>query len=95
MVRTTDIHSLSDFQRHAKSYIQQITQTKNPIAITVNGAAEVVVQDAASYQQMIDALDRAELVAAIKEGEADIAAGRVHDIDEVIQQLDNEFGLSS
>jgi len=46
MIRATDIHSLSDFQRNAKSYIQQVTSTKNPIAITVNGGAEVVVQDA-------------------------------------------------
>jgi prevent-host-death family protein len=94
MVRTSDIHSLTEFQRNAEAYIQEITRTKNPIAITVNGEAEVVVQDAASYQRMVDELDRTRLIAAILEGEADIAAGRVRDSDEVFAELENEFGVS-
>jgi prevent-host-death family protein len=59
MIRATDIHSLTDFTRNARTYIQQIRRTRTPIAITVNGDALVVVQDAESYQKMIDELEQA------------------------------------
>jgi hypothetical protein len=38
--------------------------------LTVNGSAEVVVQDVASYQIMLDRLHRLETLAAIQEGVA-------------------------
>lgn len=94
MIRATDIHSLTDFQRNAKGYIRQVRETKNPLAITVNGKAEVVVQDAAQYQQMVDELERAQFVRAIRESEADIAAGRVYDADEIMEELRAELGFS-
>lgn len=48
-------------------------EKKSPMALSVNGRAALVVQDAASYQNMIDRLERAETVAAIRHG---IEAGR-------------------
>ncbi len=91
MIRATDIHSLSDFQRNAKSYIQQVT--KNPIAITVNGGAEVVVQDAASYQSMIDRLDKAELVASLKVAIQEIDEGKGVPLDEFKAEMDERYGV--
>ena len=93
MIRATDIHSVTDFTRNAKTYINQVKETRKPIALTVNGEAEVVIQDAQSYQEMVDALEHAEFVAAIRQGEADIAAGRVHNIDEVFEPLLAKYGL--
>ena len=86
MIRATDIHSLTEFQKNAKSYIRQIKKTGQPMAITVNGEAELVIQDATSYQKMVDELDRANLIAAILEGEADIAAGKVRPAHEVFAE---------
>ena len=76
MVRATDIHSVTEFTRNAKAYIQQIKETRNPIALTVNGDAQVVVQDAESYQRMVDELEQSRFWMAIQEGEEDIRAGR-------------------
>ena len=87
MIRSTDIHSITEFQRHAKTYIQQVTQSKNPIAITINGAAQVVVQDAASYQQMVDELEQARFVKAIREGEQAIAEGATRPASEVFAEI--------
>lgn len=56
MLRVTDIYSLSDFQRNARSLIEQVTETKRPIVLTLNGRAEVVIQDAEAYQMMVDQL---------------------------------------
>ena len=93
MIRATDIHSLSDFQRNAKTYIQQVTATKNPIAITVNGAAEVVVQDAASYQGMVDRLEKAELLASLKQAMQEMDEGRGVGLNEFKNELNERYGV--
>jgi prevent-host-death family protein len=93
MIRPTDIHSITEFQRNTKTYVQQVTQSKNPIAITINGTAQVVVQDAASYQQMVDELEQARFVEAIREGERAIAEGRVRPANEVLADIRAKHGL--
>ena len=93
MIRATDIHSLTDFTRNAKSYILKIKETRSPMAITVNGDAEVVVQDAASYQQMVDELERSRFVAAVRASEQDVKEGRVEDLDATFSVIRNNLGL--
>ena len=56
MVNVQNIHSLTEFKRNANSYIETIRSTKEPIVLTVNGEAAVVVQDAIEYQALIDRL---------------------------------------
>lgn len=87
MIRATDIHSLTDFTRNAKRFVSQVRETKQPVALTVNGEAEVVIQDAESYQRDQDELERLRLVAAIAEGEAAIAAGRVYPAEEALKRI--------
>lgn len=94
MVRAADIHSLSEFQRNAPQYVDQIEATHNPVAITVNGEAKVIVQDARVYERMAEDLERMRLQVALLEGEADIAAGRTQDADEFFADLEVEYGLS-
>ena len=36
--------------------------------LTINGKAELVVQDAESYQELLDRLERAEAIAGIRRG---------------------------
>ena len=37
MVNVTDIHSLTEFQRHARAMIGKVKETGNPLVLTVNG----------------------------------------------------------
>ncbi len=93
MIRATDIHSLTDFTRNAKTYIEKVKETKNPMAITINGSAEVIVQDAETYQMMVDELERSRLIAAIVEGERDIAAGRTHSLADIVAEAKAKYGV--
>jgi PHD/YefM family antitoxin component YafN of YafNO toxin-antitoxin module len=68
MVNLKDIYSLSDFQRKTREHIRRLKRTRRPEVLTVNGKAEVVVQDARSYQDLLDALDEAQAVAGIRAG---------------------------
>lgn len=43
-----DIHSLSDFKRNTANFVDQKRSSGHPVVLTINGKAEMVVQDAAS-----------------------------------------------
>src|SRR5665647_1900960 len=72
-----DIHPLTDFKRNTSDFMSQMKKTRRPVVLTVNGKAELVVQDAESYQQILDRLDRFEAVEAIRLGIAAAEEGRV------------------
>ncbi|MGK7898130.1 MAG: type II toxin-antitoxin system Phd/YefM family antitoxin, partial [Xenococcus sp. (in: cyanobacteria)] len=54
---TKDIDSLTNFKRNTSQYLQRIKESGNPLILTVNGKAEVVVQDAESYQKLLELVD--------------------------------------
>ncbi|MEM1393014.1 MAG: type II toxin-antitoxin system Phd/YefM family antitoxin [Cyanobacteria bacterium P01_D01_bin.116] len=81
-----DIHSLSSFKRNTLEFIEQMKQTGEPVILTVNGKAELVVQDAKSYQKLLDALERLEAIAGIKQGLEDVEAGRTVSMEEFKQE---------
>jgi PHD/YefM family antitoxin component YafN of YafNO toxin-antitoxin module len=66
----TDIISLSDFASDASDLLQQMRGSGHPVVLTINGKAELVVQDAASYQRLLDRVDELEALDAIKRGVA-------------------------
>lgn len=60
-----DIQSLSTFKRDTAKFVRQMKKTKAPVVLTVNGKAEIVVQDAGSYQELLEAKDRMEAIDGI------------------------------
>lgn len=57
-----DIQSLSTFKRNTNELINQMKETGHPLILTVNGKAELVVQDAASYQKILDHIKQLETI---------------------------------
>lgn len=90
-----DIHSLSSFKRNTVEFLEQMKQTGKPVVLTVNGKAELVVQDAESYQKLLDALERLEAIAGIKQGLEDVEALRTSSITEFEQEMRQKYGISS
>ena len=68
MISLTDIHSLTAFKRETARFLKQTQKTGQPLVLTVNGKAAVVVQDAVSYQRLMEAVERAQAVAGIRTG---------------------------
>ena len=87
MIDLKDIHSLTDFQRNTKEMVQQMKARKSPLVLTVNGRAEVVVQDAAAYQEMLDRLERAEALQGIRRGLAEFEQGQGRPAREALEEL--------
>lgn len=60
MINLENIHSLTEFKRNASNYVERIRDTKAPIVLTVNGEAAVIVQDAKSFQNLLNQLQQLE-----------------------------------
>lgn len=88
-----DIHPLTDFKRNSASFVRKMKRTRRPLVLTVNGKAELVVQDADSYQHLLERLDRLETVEAIGQGLKDVAEGRVRDAREALEGLRAKLGI--
>ena len=87
MVHLEDIYSLTEFQRHTKEHIERLKQTGRPEVLTVNGRAEVVVQDAASYQKLLELVDSVEAIEGIKQGLESMPRGEGRPAAEVFHDL--------
>lgn len=66
----------------------------HPLVLTINGKAELVVQDAVSYQKLLDRMDELEALEGIKRGLADVEAGRVTPLKEFENEFRSKHGLS-
>ncbi len=88
-----DIHSLSNFKRNTPEFVQQLRETGRPVVLTVNGKAELVVQDAQSYQRLLDLIDRLGAIEGIKRGLADVEAGRTKPLTQFDAEMREKHGI--
>ena|SRR5208337_1347499 len=86
-----DMHPLTDFKRHTPEFLRQLKESGHPLVLTVNGKAEIVVQDAKSYQRLLALAERLETIQAVKEGLASIDKGEGRPMDEVFDDLEKKL----
>jgi hypothetical protein len=67
-----------------------LKSTGDPLVLTINGRAEVVVQDAGAYQ---DLLDRVETIEALHRGFAEANAGCTKPARVVFNRLRRKHGI--
>ncbi len=92
MVDLTNIHSLTDFQRNVKAHLKHLKETGKPEILTVNGKAAVVVQDAESYQRLLDLVEQVEAAEGIQRGLEDVKRGRTRSMRAAVEELGQENG---
>ena len=90
----SDIKPLSSFKRDSVTLIGQLKQTGRPVVLTINGKAEVVVQEAKSYQRMVELVDRAEAVMGIRKGLASMTRGEGIPAEKAFEKLRKKHGIS-
>ncbi len=67
----------------------------HPVVLTINGKAELVVQDALSYQKLLDRVDELESLESIARGLRDVEAGRVAPLGQFEGEFRVKRGLPS
>ncbi len=93
MKLTRDIQSLSVFKRDTSKFMRQMKKSGQPIVLTVNGKAAMVVHDAESYEEFLRQKDRIETIEGVRRGIADMKAGRTRPAEEVFRDLFEKFGI--
>jgi prevent-host-death family protein len=82
-----EINSLSNFKRNTSEFIEQLKETGKPIILTINGKAELVVQDAGSYQKLLEIAERLETIEALKPAIEEMKAGKGEPAEKVFAEL--------
>ncbi len=86
-----DIQSLSVFKRDTAKFRRQLKRTKQPIVLTVNGKADMVVIDADSYDEYMREQDRLGLIASVNRGIDDMRAGRTKPAEKVFREFEKKY----
>ena len=90
-----DIQSLSNFKRNTGEVIKQLKETGEPVVLTINGKAELVVQDAAAYQELLELRDRMEAIAGIRRGLASMERGKGRPAEDVFADLRKKHNITA
>ena len=90
---TEDIQSLTSFRRQSAKFLKLLKKSRRPLMLTVNGKAVAVVQDAKSYQRLLDIAARADVHEAIRQGLDDIAKGRTRPAREFLDEFRQRNGI--
>ncbi len=88
MMNLKDIQSLTEFQRKSRETIARLKKTGRPAILTVNGHAEVVVQDAVSYQKLLDRAELADKLMQLRRSIAEYRSGQLRDAGEVLEEME-------
>ena len=90
MFSANDIYSLTDFQRNAKDHVERLAKTRRPEVLTVKGKAQVVVQDARAYEQMVEEL---ETIKKVNAAAAAFDQGKGRPVQEFFTEFEKKHGL--
>lgn len=72
-----DIRPISDLKSGGSEIVTQVQTTHRPVVLTRHGRGVAVVLAAEDYDRLRRAANEGALLAALREGEEDIQAGRV------------------
>jgi prevent-host-death family protein len=93
MIDISDIHSLSDFQRNARTHLARLRATGKPQVLTVHGKAEVVVQNAEAYQRLVELAANAAAIVGIQRGLQGMYGGTGEEAEDAFASLEHELGI--
>lgn len=84
MKLSSQIKPISYLKAHASEIVRNLGKKREPLVITQNGEAKVVIQDIESYEQMQDTMI---LLKILVLGNRQIEKGKVQPVADVIKRL--------
>lgn len=93
MIHLKNILPLTDFKRNTSDLRAKLKKSGLPAVLTVEGRPELVVQDAAAYQRLLDALEHSEAVEGIRAGLDSMKRGKGKPASQAFADIRNELGL--
>jgi len=90
MFTMDSIHPVSDFSRKPAEHIKRLKETGRPEILTVNGKAELVIQSAKAYEEMVDQLRTLEKIARAAQSHD---KGKGIPVDQFFSDFEKKHGL--
>jgi len=87
MIDMNDIHSLTEFQRNTKDHLEYLKKSGKPKVLTVNGRAEIIVQDAQAYQKLLEDIEQLRTVVGLVKGLDEVSKGKTKPASEVFASM--------
>lgn len=91
MARHEHTQSLSEFQQDARATIARLRETGRAAILTIEGEAEIVLQDARAYRRLLQRVEEAERLLELGQGIAEYRSDRVRDIDDALADLEARY----
>ena len=88
-----DIRSLTDFKRRTVKFVNEMKHSHRPLVLTVNGRAEVIVQDPESYQKLLEMAEKFEAISAIQEGMGQAERGEGIALAQFDKRMRKKYGI--
>ncbi|MBC3953349.1 MULTISPECIES: type II toxin-antitoxin system Phd/YefM family antitoxin [Pseudomonas] len=85
MKLSTHVKPISYLKSHAAEIVKDLSESREPMLITQNGEAKLVVLDVKSYEQQLETFALLKILAL---GSREIERGEFNDVDEVFAALD-------
>ncbi|WP_095127543.1 type II toxin-antitoxin system Phd/YefM family antitoxin [Pseudomonas sp. Irchel s3h14] len=85
MKLSSQIKPISYLKSHAAEIVKTITESREPLVITQNGEAKLVVMDVKSFEEQEDTMALLKLLAM---GNREIEEGKFRDAEDVFAELD-------
>jgi PHD/YefM family antitoxin component YafN of YafNO toxin-antitoxin module len=90
---TRDFQSLSFFRRKSATFAKLLKKTNRPLVLTHKGKPELVVQNAAAYQRLLDLAARQDAMEGVRQGLEDAANGRTRPTREALAKFRAKRGI--
>ena len=84
---STQVKPITYLKSHAAEIVKALSETREPLLITQNGEAKLVVIDVKSYEEQAETLALLKLLTL---GNKEIEAGQFRPANDVLADLDNE-----
>src|SRR5688572_14213948 len=88
-----ETESLSRFKRNTPEFVRQLKETGQPLILTIDGRAEIVVQDATAYGRLLELVERLEAVESIRSGLEEMDAGKGRPAAEFFAEMERKFNI--
>ncbi len=74
--------------------LRQLDDHGEPIVISINGKADLMISDEGSFQMLVNLVDRLELFEVLKQATKDLDEGKGLSLEEVKEQARLKYGIS-
>jgi PHD/YefM family antitoxin component YafN of YafNO toxin-antitoxin module len=88
-----DIHSLTSFRRSPSDFMKKLKKSNRPMVLTLRGKAAAVLQDAESYQRLLDIAARADIEEGIRQGLQDAKKGKSRLAKDFFEEFEEKHGI--